>query len=467
MILMASASDFQRLHNALSTNLKKISDNVTDLEKLVQKLGTPEDSEPLRERYHRLQNETKNIMQQTNDALQELNNTRVLTEADQRRKKTLTDSLPKQYLATLNRFQEAQRLGARKEKESLDRARAISFHQHGISDSPFGDDFVSGPTHDQFQRQAVLPIEQEVDMRALRERDEQLRELETNIVEVNELFKDVAKLVHDQGAVIGLNFAMIEPNSNDNLDQSILDIDKVRILPMSHKYNRSSIHAGLLIYSVDGETDFILNDPIFRIKTGDILIHQIHHVFSGPNEIDVYRDLIRTLFGTHRINLIGLVFTFSGNGQFTNCMRWGPMPLQHTTPIHAIEQKLLEMVLVTLYINHAWLSMPIASHIDMETLSESSKKQYLLKLAEIEKLFHKRRQQREKHRYLQLPTLLKLIHCHSSDSFRSFQWTPNRQQVFDDTIQSLLDEFYNLILQTFEEGEFDSDKYTYYDDSTQ
>jgi hypothetical protein len=32
---------------------------------------------------HRLQNETKLLMQQTNDALQELNNARVLTEADQ------------------------------------------------------------------------------------------------------------------------------------------------------------------------------------------------------------------------------------------------------------------------------------------------------------------------------------------------------------------------------------------------
>jgi len=32
---------------------------------------------------HRLQNETKNLMQQTNDALLELNNTRVLNEADQ------------------------------------------------------------------------------------------------------------------------------------------------------------------------------------------------------------------------------------------------------------------------------------------------------------------------------------------------------------------------------------------------
>ena len=47
---MTSASDFQRLHNAISTNLTKISNNATDLEKLVQKLGTPEDSEPLRER---------------------------------------------------------------------------------------------------------------------------------------------------------------------------------------------------------------------------------------------------------------------------------------------------------------------------------------------------------------------------------------------------------------------------------
>jgi hypothetical protein len=48
--LVTSASDFQRLHNAISTNLTKISNNATDLEKLVQKLGTPEDSEPLRER---------------------------------------------------------------------------------------------------------------------------------------------------------------------------------------------------------------------------------------------------------------------------------------------------------------------------------------------------------------------------------------------------------------------------------
>jgi hypothetical protein len=50
-----------------------------------------------------------------------------------------------------------------------------------MSDSPFADNFVPTPTYDQIQQQAVLPIEQEVDMRSLRERDEQLRELEVNL----------------------------------------------------------------------------------------------------------------------------------------------------------------------------------------------------------------------------------------------------------------------------------------------
>lgn len=83
-------------------------------------------------------------------------------------------------MATLNRFQEAQRIGARKEKESLDRARAISFRQQGIADSPFADNFEQGFSQVQYQQQAVLPIEQEVDMKSLRERDEQLRELEVD-----------------------------------------------------------------------------------------------------------------------------------------------------------------------------------------------------------------------------------------------------------------------------------------------
>ncbi|CAF4581457.1 unnamed protein product, partial [Rotaria magnacalcarata] len=55
---------------------------------------------------------------------------------------------------------------------------------------------------------------------------------------------------------------------------------------------------------------------------------------------------------------------------------------------------------------------------------------------------------------------------HSEDNFRSFEWTPSRQQTFDETVQRLLDELYNLIQQVFQDGEFDNDQYAYYDDST-
>jgi hypothetical protein len=263
---------------------------------------------------------------------------------------------------------------------------------------------------------------------------------------------------------LGLSFAAIPPDNNFNSDMPILDINQVRILPMSHKYNPARVHVGLLIYSVDGQTDFILNDANLRIKTGDILIHQTHHALSGQE--DAYRDLIRSLFGTHRINLIGLVFTFTGNGQFNDCMRWMPTSANHTSPMHPTEQKLLEIVLISLYMNHEWLSMPMASHIDVEALSQSTKKLYLLKLGKIEGLFNKRRKERQPQHYLPIPKFLKSNQHHSSDSFRSFEWTPNRQQIFDETIQRLLDELYNVIQQAFQDEEFDRDQYTYYDDST-
>jgi len=213
---MTSASDFQRLHNGIRNNLTKIGNNAQDLEDLVKKIGTPEDSEPLRARYHRLQNETKVLVQHTNDSLQQLKNTPVQTDAEQRQKTQLAGSLPKQYLETLNRFQEAQRNGARKEKESLDRARANSYRQQGMSDSPFVDNFVSlSGTSGQYQQQqqAVLAIEQNNTIQDIQRRDEDLRRLEGDIVQVNEIFKDVAKLVHDQGGMI------------DSIDHHIIDTE--------------------------------------------------------------------------------------------------------------------------------------------------------------------------------------------------------------------------------------------------
>ncbi|CAF1452617.1 unnamed protein product, partial [Didymodactylos carnosus] len=174
---MIAQDDFQRIHNGITINLQKIGSNVNDIENLVKKIGTAEDSEPLRTRYHKLGNDTKLLIQTTNQAFQQLKNIPVHTEADINRKRILTDTLPSQYLKLLERFQQTQRLGVQKERESLNRARGASQEgvaiYHNREEEPFDSTFSS-----QQQTQAIIAVENQVDLQTIHERDQQLRKLE-------------------------------------------------------------------------------------------------------------------------------------------------------------------------------------------------------------------------------------------------------------------------------------------------
>jgi hypothetical protein len=86
-------------------------------------------------------------------------------------------------LTIFNRFQEAQRIGARKEKESLERARAVTYRQQSMNDTQLADQYPSN--YGQSQQQVVLPMEQDVDLTELRERDDQLRQLEVRHARVD------------------------------------------------------------------------------------------------------------------------------------------------------------------------------------------------------------------------------------------------------------------------------------------
>ena len=52
------------------------------------------------------------------------------------------------------------------------------------------------------QQQAQIQMESDVNMSQLREREAALRRLESDIVDVNMIFKDLAIMVHDQGEII-------------------------------------------------------------------------------------------------------------------------------------------------------------------------------------------------------------------------------------------------------------------------
>lgn len=206
--------EFTRLSDVISTNIQKVSQNVASMQKMVNQLGTPQDCESLRAQLHKVQSYTNQLVKDTNNHLKDLS---LLpnppSASEQKQRKVLKDKLTTQFSEALKNFQLSQRNAAQKEKESVMRARAHS----GLTGNPFGEETpasgqnlidLASPT--QSQMMTSLQMEEEVNLELLREREEAVRKLEADIVDVNHIFTDLATLVHEQGEVIDSIEANVE-----------------------------------------------------------------------------------------------------------------------------------------------------------------------------------------------------------------------------------------------------------------
>lgn len=206
-------AEFSRLSDVISTNIQKVSQNVASMQKMVNQLGTPQDCESLRSQLHQVQHYTNQLVKDTNNHLKELQHIpNPSSISEQKQRKMLKDRLTSQFSDAVKNFQDAQRHAAQKERESVMRARA----QSGLTGNPFGDDppsnanliDLASPTQNQMM--TSLQMEEEVNLELLREREEAVRKLEADIVDVNHIFKDLAALVHEQGEVIDSIEANVE-----------------------------------------------------------------------------------------------------------------------------------------------------------------------------------------------------------------------------------------------------------------
>jgi len=208
-----SQNEFSRLSQSIGSNVQKISQNVNLMQRMVNQLGTPQDSESLRSQLHQNQHYTNQLARDTNNHLKELALLpQTANASEQRQRKMLRERLTNDFSEVLKNFQVIQRTAAQKEKESVIRARANS----GLSGNLF-DDGTSGRSGsnliDLASPQTQLQMEEECDLDSLREREQQIRKIEGDIVEVNQIFKDLATMVHEQGEVIDSIEANVETAS--------------------------------------------------------------------------------------------------------------------------------------------------------------------------------------------------------------------------------------------------------------
>ncbi|KAG7262750.1 hypothetical protein CRUP_028411 [Coryphaenoides rupestris] len=204
--------DFSNLTQTCSSNIQKITQNTSQIKSLLQQMGPGQETPELQDRLQQLQHYTNQLAKETNRHLKELGSFSLpLSPSEQKIQK---ERLMNDFSATLNNFQTIQRRAAERQRETVARARAgarltgdgcnvdeqlVTFEK---DDDDWAQQDLQAQTHE-------APITEE-DLEIIKERETNIRQLEADIMDVNQIFKDLALMIHDQGDIIDSIEANVE-----------------------------------------------------------------------------------------------------------------------------------------------------------------------------------------------------------------------------------------------------------------
>jgi len=235
----------------VTNNLVQVSNNIAALQKLTNQIGTSRDSAVIREQLNKLVSDTRDIAAQTAQILKRWDD----RDSDARLAK---GKLMKEYQMLLQQFSDVAKYSAEKERSSplLKTAPRNSQHSGFGLGNPSSETLgILGPTGgntgysaqsdaDFFQRQ------QQVDFQnvQIEDRAGSIKELEKSVVEINELFIDVARLVKESQPMID----SIESNVENSLVATEKGVAEIRQASVYQRSARSKLCILLLILLIIG-----------------------------------------------------------------------------------------------------------------------------------------------------------------------------------------------------------------------
>ncbi|XP_004251019.1 syntaxin-22 [Solanum lycopersicum] len=191
---------------ALASGIFQINTAVSTFQRLVNTLGTPKDTPELRDKLHKTRLHIGQLVKDTSAKLKQASETDHRIEVSASKK--ITDAkLAKDFQAVLKEFQKAQRLAAERETSYS------PFVPQAVLPSSYTNseiDVSSDKSQEQrallveSRRQEVVLLDNEISFNEaiIEERDQGIQEVQQQIGEVNDIFKDLAVLVHEQGTMI-------------------------------------------------------------------------------------------------------------------------------------------------------------------------------------------------------------------------------------------------------------------------
>ncbi|XP_032981916.1 t-SNARE domain-containing protein 1 isoform X8 [Rhinolophus ferrumequinum] len=211
-------SDLQELFQGTSANVFRINSNVTSLEQSLRSLGTPSDTQELRDSLHTAQQETNHTIAASTSAMKQMSE---LLRGCSRQERLQLDSLKTQLSEAIQRYGAVQKKIAEKSRALLPTAQ-----RGGRQQSPrppfaeLAEDekiFNGGDGMWQGQEQALLPEITEEDLEAIRLREEAILQIESDLLDVNQIIRDLASMVSEQGDAIESIEASLEAAASELL----------------------------------------------------------------------------------------------------------------------------------------------------------------------------------------------------------------------------------------------------------
>jgi len=212
----ARETEFQRLATNVGTNVQKILQNVSSMQRMITQIGAPQDNQQLQNQLHQIQHYTGQLAKDTSSQLKELNSYPPEQALDPRQWKLQRERLQADFTKALDNFQRAQRSAAQKEKDAIKKYKNQGVPPPGEGGGANLIDIEGG------QNKTQLMLEEEQNLEYLQERERSVAQLESDIGDVNQIFKDLAAMVHDQGEMVDSIEANVESASirvNEGTDQ--------------------------------------------------------------------------------------------------------------------------------------------------------------------------------------------------------------------------------------------------------
>ncbi|KAF4993310.1 hypothetical protein FGRMN_6577 [Fusarium graminum] len=200
---------FQELQYDLKSKLQTLLSSNRKLANDVGVLGTRKDTPRLRERVHNSMDKTRDMCKEIAEGVKKLQTWEELTK-QQKYEQTKVSS---DFQAALQEFQSLQRRALEKERASVTAARAA---QEGESTEGAQSD----TQLEQLQQQETitqLAAQDEVDFQEalIIEREEEIRNIEQGVGDLNVLFRQVAQIVNEQGEQLGTIADRVESVRDD------------------------------------------------------------------------------------------------------------------------------------------------------------------------------------------------------------------------------------------------------------